>query len=250
MMPFMRRNRMWGMATLLVVVFAAMPSAALAQEVLATMAAPATVPATVSRPNVLITGSRPGISTANTMTFRFENASVDEVLAEMSARFGFILIKPQSLPNLVTVRVPTPVHADEAVILLNEFLVPLGYAPRETHSGEGTDARTCLRIVGLTEGKRPKIPVFQGRDPEKIPLSNDIITQVIPLQYVDATRMRNDLAPFLSADADVTANSGNLLVITDTSARVRRVVEIIVTMDTSAAARPKRESIPTGNGQR
>jgi general secretion pathway protein D len=181
------------------------------------------------------------------MMFQFENATVDEVLAEMSARFGFIVVKTQSILNRVTIRVPNPVHADEAVRLLNDVLAPIGYATRETHAGEGADGKTTLRIAGLSFGKS-RVPVFEGRNPEKIPLSNDIITQVIPLQYVDATRVRSSLAPFLSADADVTANSGNVLVITDTSARMRRLVEIIVAMDKPGAERPEKEPVPSGTG--
>jgi type II secretory pathway component GspD/PulD (secretin) len=203
---------------------------------------------TTSHPSIVATTTRPGISQTATMRFNFENATVDRVLQEVSERFGFIVIKTQNLPNLVTIRMTNPVHADEAVHLVNDFLIPLGYAALETRAGEGADAKTCLRIVQLAEVKRPQIPVFQGRDPDKVPLSNDIITQVIPLKDVDPTRMRNDLVPYLSADAEVSANSSNLLVITDTAARIHRLLEIIATMDKPPVSRPETAPMLPGRG--
>ena len=188
--------------------------------------------ATSTRPSILTSTTRPGISLTSTMSFRFQNAPVDEILTQMSARFGFIVIETVAITQRVTIVVPNPVHADEAVRLLNDVLVPLGYATLETHTGEGEQGKTSLRVAGLAEVKKANVPVFEGADPDAIPLSDNIITQVIPLKNVDATRLRSDLAPLMSADADVTANSAsNVIVITDTSAKIHRLVEIIEKMD-------------------
>src|SRR5690606_22537285 len=57
------------------------------------------------------------------------------------------------------------------------------------------------------------------------------------LRHTSATQLKEDLTPLINPDADFTANaSSNALVITDTSANIRRVVEIVRTLDTSLAS--------------
>ncbi len=60
---------------------------------------------------------------------------------------------------------------------------------------------------------------------------------MIPIHYADATQLKTDLTPLIGTDADFTANaSSNSIIMTDTSANVRRIVEIISALDTSLAA--------------
>ena len=191
----------------------------------------ATTPATTRAATTTAT-SRPGVSLTNTMSFRFENATVDTILTEMSRRFGFIIIQSIQITARLTIQVPNPVNADEAVRMLNNLLVPLGYATLETRTGEGADAKTVLRVDSISVVKKAQIPVFEGAIPDNIPLNDNIITQVIPLKNVAAVGLRNDLVPLLSADADVTANAAsNTIVVTDTSAKIHRLVEIIQKLD-------------------
>ena len=62
-------------------------------------------------------------------------------------------------------------------------------------------------------------------DPTKIEPTDELITQVIPLRQTDAMQLKNDLAPLIDeSQAVFTANSSsNSLVITDTSANIRRM---------------------------
>jgi biotin carboxyl carrier protein len=95
---------------------------------------------------------------------------------------------------------------------------------------------------GLDSAQKKNAPVHVGNDPEKIENTDTIITQIIPLKNLDAVRLCNDLRPLLSADADVTANAtSNCIVITDTSAKVRRIVEIAANLDKVGVVRQ-----PTG----
>ncbi len=46
-----------------------------------------------------------------------------------------------------------------------------------------------LRVVSVAaQAKKANIPVFEGDDPDKIALSDELITQVIPLTNIDAVR--------------------------------------------------------------
>jgi hypothetical protein len=93
-----------------------------------------------------------------------------------------------------------------------------------------------LAVAVLREKNKGRHPVAFGNDPEAIPLDDTVITQIIPLNTISAVLLRNDLMPLMSADAEVTADDdSNWLVVTDTSAKVNRIVQIIGKLDNAKA---------------
>lgn len=162
------------------------------------------------------------------MLLNFQDASIDVVLGELSTAAGFIVVKEVKPEGRVTLVSKQPVKPDEAVSLLNTVLRNAGYAAIQQDR--------ILKIVNKDQAKRLNIPVRTGSDPEKIAKTDELITQVIPLRFADATQLKNDLQPMVNTEADFASNaSSNALVITDTSANVRRIVEIVAALDTSVA---------------
>ncbi len=133
------------------------------------------------------------------------------------------------LPGRITLLSKQAVSREEAVSLLNTVLKPNGYTAIQM-------GRT-LKIVARDLARKQNIPVRTGADPLKVAETDELITQVIPIHYADATQLKTDLTPLIGTDADFTANaSSNSIIITDTSANIRRIVEIISALDTSLAA--------------
>ena len=65
-----------------------------------------------------------------------------------------------------------------------------------------------------------------------MPLSDDLITQIIPLGKTDAGRLKGELQPLLGPDADFTVSrDNNALVLTDTARNIKRVVQIVAELD-------------------
>ncbi|HEY4330345.1 MAG TPA: efflux RND transporter periplasmic adaptor subunit, partial [Phycisphaerae bacterium] len=82
-------------------------------------------------------------------------------------------------------------------------------------------------------------PVFTGADPALVEVSDKWITQVIPLKSITGIRVRQELVPFFSADADISFSaSANCLVMTDTAAHVHHMLEIIAALEKASAERP------------
>ncbi len=189
---------------------------------------PATQPA--SQPT-----SRPTTNGSNGITIQpggglqlnFQDASINTVLDELSAKAGFIVIKELKVEGRVVGLVSKkPLMPDEAISLLNTVLKSTPYAAIQQDR--------ILKIVDRAKAKRANIPVRTGSDPAKVANTDELITQVIPLRSADAVQLKNDLAPLISADADFTANaSSNALVITDTSANIRRIVQVVSELDKS-----------------
>ena len=122
-----------------------------------------------------------------------------------------------------------PLSKDEAVDLLDTVLSQNGYAAVR-------NGRT-LKIVNREEAKKQNIAVKSGADPDAIPATDEVVTQIIPVKYANATQLTKDLQPLLASGAELTANeSANALVLTDTQSNIRRMTEIVKALDTSISS--------------
>jgi type II secretory pathway component GspD/PulD (secretin) len=178
------------------------------------------------------TGFVPPAGTTNAnpdqLRLNFRNVPLDLVLNYLSDAAGFVIVLDTQVHGNVSVISSHPMTRDEAVDLLNSVLNQNGYAAIR-------DGRT-LTIVNKNDAKTRNIPVRVGNDPDAVPDNDEIVTQIIPIRYVDATQLISDLSSFVSPQATVVANqAGNSIVITDTQENIRHIMEIIRAIDSSAA---------------
>lgn len=159
----------------------------------------------------------------------FRNAPLELVLNHLSEAAGFIIVPEVDLRGKVDVWSSQPLTKEEAVDVLNSVLAKNGFAALR-------NGRT-LTIVSRDEAKKRDIPVRSGSDPAGIPKSDEFVTQILPIRYVNATQLIRDLQPLLPTSSIMTANEGgNALVITDTQVNIRRMAEIVKALDTALAS--------------
>ena len=200
------------------------PPAATPPAATATAPAPTSVPA----PDAI---AMPAASAANTNGLRlnFRGAPLDSVLDYLSDAAGFIIVLDTQVHGSVDLWSDQPVTKDEAVDLLNSVLNKNGYAAIR-------DGRK-LTIVDKNDAKTRNIPVKTGNDPDAIPDNDEIITQIIPIRFVEARQLASDLSSFVSPQATIVANeAGNSIVVTDTQSNIKHLVQIIQAVDNSAEA--------------
>ena len=165
----------------------------------------------------------------NQLRLNFHNAPLEMVLNYLSDAAGFVIVLDTPVHGNVNVISQRPMTQDEAVDLLNEVLNQNGYAAIR-------DGRT-LTILDKNDAKTRDIPVKVSNDPDSIPKNDEIVTQIIPIRFVDAGDLVKDLSSFVSPQATVVANdAGNSIVITDTQSNIRHLMEIIKAIDSSAEA--------------
>jgi len=163
----------------------------------------------------------------NCLRLNFRGASLDSVLNYLSEAAGFIIVLETQPRGKVDCWSSQPLTKDEAVDLLNTVLNKNGYAAIRR-------GRT-LTIINKDEAKTKALPVHLGADPESIPETDEMITQVIPVRFVEVTQLIKDLQPLVSTQTSMTANeSGNSIVITDTQANIHRIAEVIKCIDSGA----------------
>ena len=163
------------------------------------------------------------------LRLNFRNAPLEMVLNYLSDAAGFIIVLDTRVNGNVSVISSHPMTRNEAVDLLNSVLNKNGYAAIR-------NGRT-LTIVDKNDAKTRDIPVKTGNNPDQIPKNAEIVTQIIPIRFVEARQLVSDLTSFVSPQATVVANeAGNSIVITDTQQNIHHLAEIIKAVDDSAEA--------------
>ncbi len=158
----------------------------------------------------------------------FKDATLDMILDQLSDMTGLSIVKDAPLEGRLTIISKQAMTVDDAIVLLNSVLKEKGYV--------GIRTGKVLKLVKLDEAKKHNIPVRSGTDPDKMEETDEVITQVIQIKYVDAVQLKKDLAPLIPSYADLSANaSSNTLLITDTTANVKRLMKIIAAMDTQTS---------------
>ncbi|MDB5302615.1 MAG: gspD 1 [Phycisphaerales bacterium] len=184
--------------------------------------------------------TQPAEAPAAKIRLNFRDTPVDTILEHLSQTAGFIIVREAPVTGKVSVLSMQPVTAAETVAMLDAVLRGNGLAAIQT-------GRT-IRIVAREKAKKGNLPVHFGADPAAIVSSEELITQVIPLHNVDAVKLRVDLTPLIGPEADVTANAGaNAMVMTDSSANVKRIVEIISILDKREGTTSDVKIIPLKN---
>jgi type II secretory pathway component GspD/PulD (secretin) len=161
------------------------------------------------------------------LSLNFRNAPLEMVLNYLSDAAGFIIVMDTQVRGNVSVISSHPMNRNEAVDLLNSVLNKNGYAAIR-------DGRT-LTILDKNDAKTRNIPVKTSNNPDSIPNNAEIVTQIIPIRFVEARQLVTDLSSFVSPQATIVANeAGNSIVVTDTQSNIRHLTEIIRAIDNSA----------------
>lgn len=165
----------------------------------------------------------------NKIVLNFRGASLDAVLDYLSEVAGFVIVKQTDVDGQIDVWSRQPLNQDEAINLLNTVLHEKGFAA--IRNGR------ILTIVNRDDAIQKDIPVRTGNNPESVPKTDEMITQIIPVRYTDAMALIENLSPLLPEYANMSANeSSNAVVITDTQANIHRMMMIIRALDTSISS--------------
>ena len=189
----------------------------------ATIAAPTAVPVVAQTNAVALSAD------TNLVTMNFHGTPLEEVLVQLSETAGFTInIKPgTTVRGKVDLFSGKPMTKEQALDWLDRVLNQNGLGAIRN----GTE----LTIVDKADIKTQNIPVMQGSDPDKIPMTDRIVTQIMPVRFVEAAQLVKDLQPLVSLQTTMTANeAGNSILMTDTQANIRKVAEIIRAIDLGA----------------
>ena len=179
-------------------------------------------------------GVAAGEAESKRISMRFKDASLEHILEFVAEVTGYTIVKSADLNMRVTIISPDDMPVDEAFSVLNTTLAIKGY----TSILNGRS----LKIVPLADAKLEATPIQVGSDPDEMKSEDTITTQVMPLSSADATQLVKDLKDFVPQYGVMTAyGRSNTLIITASSANIKRLAEIVRELDISMADRIKIE---------
>jgi general secretion pathway protein D len=159
----------------------------------------------------------------------FQNASLADVLNYLSEAAGFVIVQEAPVAGTVNIVSKQPLTAEDAVDLVNSVLIEKGYTA--IRNGR------ILKIVARNGAQKQDLPVMTGSDPEQIPRKDGMVTQILPVRYVEAAKLVENLRPLLSPDATLSANeASNAILLADTQTNVHRIAQIIRALDSSVSS--------------
>lgn len=171
-------------------------------------------------------GMRPAANEPANITLNFENESIKAVLSYLSESAGFSVVYDANVSGEISVVSLQPLTRSQVVELLNTVLYKKGYAA--VREGD------TLVIYNVSDVKYKNIPVISDNNPENIPMSDKVVTQIIPVRYANAQELTGILEGLLPESASMSASqTSNALIITDSQKNIRRMAEIVRALDTT-----------------
>jgi general secretion pathway protein D len=179
-------------------------------------------PQTAASPQVM-PSLRPGMAD-EMVSVNFDNVEIRTVLKTIGDITGINFIPHESVNGTVTVMSPTPIRLGDIYAFLQSILDVHGYATIEMDN--------AVKVVPKADAARHHLQVRIGADPAYIPKADVIVTQILPLKYANADEIRQIIEPIVSTGAQLaTYPRTNSLMITDTSANIHHIAQVIQQLD-------------------
>jgi general secretion pathway protein D len=113
------------------------------------------------------------------------------------------------------------------------------------------EEKGLYRIIAITDIPKEPAPIRFGREPETVQLKGIAIVQVVQLQLISSTEIIKILTPLLSQGGQVLDVPPNFLIIADTDANVKRLLQVVEIFDSEKLklARPQVFVYPVQNSK-
>lgn len=157
---------------------------------------------------------------AATISLSFQDADVGPVTAAVSRAIKQSIIVDPRVKGRITLNTPKPVTPQVALDMYSSALRSAGFALVQVNGMYRVVPDSDARVQGnrvLTQGNTE---------------GDQVVTRVFKIKQDSATNLVNVLRPLLTQNSSITANPGtNSLVVTDYASNVKRVAELLDSMD-------------------
>lgn len=156
------------------------------------------------------------------ISLNFQNTEIGMVLKFFSEITGLTFILGDNVQGNVTVISTKRIPVDQAMEMLQSILEIKGFTM--------VKADNAVKVVTQAEAGQKNIEI---RTTEKGFSGDDrVITQIIPLKFLQATDVRNDLQPLVSRNGNMLLDARtNSLILTDVASNIKKIMKVIDYMD-------------------
>ena len=150
-----------------------------------------------------------------------EKTEIRDIVRAVALWTGKNVILDNNVSGKIQIISPSRVTKEEAY---QAFLSALNVLRLTT-----VETGKILKIVPISTAVRGNLRTFLGS--KWTPLTDEIITQIVPLKYVDAQSIQTTLSKIVTANSMVAYPKTNTLIISDSGYKVRRILDILELID-------------------
>ena len=182
--------------------------------------------------------TRPGAR----ISLHLENANLLQVIGLIAAELKMNYVVDPGVKGVVNI--------NTLGNLRHEDLLPLLQAILRANGASAIQSGSFWRIVPLEQAPRVPLPLTQDPTGANLPPDDRMVMNVVALRFVTAADMSKVLGSYLSETGHiVTHEPGNILLITDTSRSMMRLMGLVNLFDTTALAKQRVRLFPIENSQ-
>ena len=166
-----------------------------------------------------------------TMALTFRDSPIDQVLDYYAELTGRTLLKGQNVSGTINLKSQTRLTQEEALEAIESILAMNGF----TLVPMGTK---FLKVVQTGNARKEGMPVSIQMPEAALPETDKLISQVVPLKYIEVAEANTLLSNFKRDTGTILPmERTSSLLITDTAANLQRMMEILAYVDQPTEAR-------------
>ncbi len=157
------------------------------------------------------------------VTLDFKDVELSVVIATIASMTKTNFIYDDRVRGRVTIVSPTAIPRSQAYAVFESVLQVKGFTTVQTPGG-------AMKVIPIRDAKESNIRTLQSNNPP--PNRDSYLTQLIPLQYIDAESIVSTLQPLVSKDAAMAAyGPTNTVILTESASNIRRILSILESID-------------------
>lgn len=166
-----------------------------------------------------------------------EPTDIKDIIRAVALWTGKNVILGKGVNGKVQMISPKKVTKEEAYQAFLSALNVLGLTTVETGK--------VIKILPTRNALKDNLRIYQGTTWS--PRTDKLITQIVPLKYIDAKQVQSTLSRIVSTNSMISYPPTNTLIISDTGFKVRRILQIVELLDV-AGQQPKVALVPIRYG--
>jgi general secretion pathway protein D len=159
------------------------------------------------------------------VVLNFDNADIETVVQAAAEIVGFnYVLGPGVTGKKVTVQTSGRIPQEDVFGVLLAIL--------EVHGVTAVKAGNLYKIVPIEGARERAVPTIIGTTPDTSRVSDEIVTQIVPMRFASVTDISNLVRPLMSTRGALIAHrETNILILTDTASNIRRLLDIVRLVD-------------------
>ncbi len=150
-----------------------------------------------------------------------EMTDIQDIIKAVSIWTGKNVILDRNVNGKIQILSPKKMTKEEAYEAFKSALNVLGLTTVETGK--------IIKVLKVREAVRDNLQTYMGSS--WAPRTDDLITQIIPLKYIDGKQLQTTLSRIVSANSMIAYEPTNTLIVSDSGYKVRRILDIVALLD-------------------